>query len=62
MIARESYSVRAPSTATGTFAIGETARSAASPSGCAVFTSSTGSPTSAATTRTRRTNGEVVVP
>ncbi len=46
----------------GTFRIGETSRSFACPASGAVSIISIGSPTSAATTRTRRTNGDVVVP
>jgi hypothetical protein len=62
MIAREPKMVRPSITATGTLWIGETARNAAQPCSVAVSTSSTGSASSAATARTRRANGEVVVP
>ena len=62
MIARESNSVRPSTRATGTLRIGDTSRSCAIPPSVAVSMRSIASPTSAATTRTRRTNGDVVVP
>jgi len=48
--------------ATGTFQIGDTLRSSVMPASLAVSIRSIGSPSSSATTITRRTNGDVVVP
>ncbi len=62
MITCESNSVRPSTIATGTFQIGDSSRSMACPASACVSTQSIGSPSSAATIRTRRVNGDAGVP